>query len=79
MLAARGQLSMGREYVHESILDTNFVGRIVDTASVGQYQAIVPSISGRAWITGVHQLGVDPTDPCQTGFTLSDVWGRSNV
>ncbi|MGG1662056.1 proline racemase family protein [Brevibacillus sp. NRS-1366] len=79
VLAKRGLLKPGKDYVHESILDTNFVGRIVETTTVGPYQAIVPSISGRAWITGVHQLGLDPTDPFRSGFTLSDAWGAGGV
>ena len=75
-LARRGRLAPGTDYVHESILSTHFVGRIEGTATVGPYQAIVPSISGRAWITGVHQFGRDPGDPFHDGFTLSDTWGH---
>ncbi|MGG1662049.1 proline racemase family protein [Brevibacillus sp. NRS-1366] len=79
ILAERGQLAPGKDYVHESILDTNFIGRILETTTVGPYKAIVPSISGRAWITGFHQLGIDPTDSFKAGFTLSDAWGAGGV
>lgn len=75
VLSERGQLRPGADYVHESILSTNFVGRIVETTTVGPYTAVVPSISGRAWITAVHQFGRDPSDPFGSGYTLSDTWG----
>lgn len=75
VLARRGQLEPGVDFVHESILSTNFVGRIEETMQVGPYPAVVPKISGRAWITGVHQFGRDPSDPFSAGFTLPDTWG----
>ena len=69
---ARGDDS---DYVAESVIDTRFAGRVAGRASVGPYEAIVPAISGRAWITGFHQLVVDPSDPLRDGFTLPDTWG----
>ncbi len=75
ILAHRGQLPPDTDYVHESILSTTFIGRILDTTMVGHYTAVVPRISGRAWITGIHQIGRDPTDPFGEGFTLDDTWG----
>jgi proline racemase len=75
VLAKRGQLAPGCDYIHESILSTNFVGRIVDRVLVGPFEGVVPTISGRAWITGIHQLVRDPSDPLGGGFTLSDTWG----
>jgi proline racemase len=42
---------------------------------VGELDAVVPAITGRAWITGFHQLVVDPTDPLAAGFKLPDTWG----
>ncbi len=79
ILSARGQIGSDTDYVHESVLDTNFVGRIVETTKVGKYDAVVTSISGRAWITGTHQFGLDPSDPFSAGFTLSDNWGMGSV
>lgn len=73
VLDARG--SMGEAYVAESVLDTRFVGRIAGRARVGPYDAVVPAITGRAWITGHHQLVVDPRDPLADGFKLPDTWG----
>jgi proline racemase len=73
VLDARGEL--GSSYVAESVLDTRFSGRIAHRTTVGELPAIVPAISGRAWITGFHQLVVDPSDPLAGGFTLPDTWG----
>jgi proline racemase len=73
VLDARG--AMGSQYVAESVIDTTFSGRIVGRARVGERDAVVPAITGRAWITGFHQLVVDPTDPLAGGFTLPDTWG----
>jgi proline racemase len=79
ILSQRGQLAVGDDFVHESILSTNFVGRIESKTTVGQYSAVVPSISGRAWITGIHQFGRDPSDPFGSGFILPDTWGVDGV
>jgi proline racemase len=73
VLDARGTL--GETYVAESVLDTRFSGRIVRRTTVGELPAIVPAITGRAWITGFHQLVIDPSDPLAGGFTLPDTWG----
>src|SRR3954469_19347270 len=62
VLAARGELAEGDELVNESVIATRFTGRIVARARVGDRDAIVPAITGRAWITGFHQLVVDPDD-----------------
>jgi proline racemase len=75
VLAARGELAEGETYEAESVLDTRFRGRLLRHARVGERDAIVPEISGRAWITGFHQLVVDPSDPLSGGFTLPDTWG----
>ena len=77
MLSARGQ--MGETYTAESVIDTRFVGRVAGTTRVGDLDAVVPAISGRAWITGFHQLVVDPADPLGAGFKLGDTWGAGDV
>jgi proline racemase len=74
-LAARGEIDDGAELVNESIISTSFVGRILRRARVGDRDAIVPAITGRAWLTGFHQLVVDPADPFPEGFQLPDTWG----
>jgi proline racemase len=77
VLDARGEL--GERYEAESVLGTRFTGRLVRRATVAGVDAIVPAISGRVWITGFHQLVVDPTDPLADGFTLPDTWGPGRV
>ena len=75
-LAARGQARPGSRFVATSLIDSEFAVAITGTATVGERPAVVPSISGRGWIFGTRTVTVDPTDPYQTGFTLSDLWGR---
>jgi proline racemase len=57
------------------VLGTRFVGRIARRTRVGDVEAIVPAISGRAWITGIHQFVLDPDDPFPEGYRLPDTWG----
>ena len=74
VLAARGQMGPGDRLVATSIIGSTFEGRIVDQAQVGALPAIVPQISGRGWITGIHQHMLDPDDPWPQGYRLSDTW-----
>jgi proline racemase len=74
-LHAKGLLPLGRDFRHEGVLGTIFTGRLVEDARVGPYQAVVPTISGRAWITGFAQYVVDADDPFPEGFTVGDIWG----
>ncbi len=73
-LHARGQLGVGDAFRHEGILGTVFTGRVVEMTQVGQHRAIVPTITGQAWITGFASYVVDPTDPFPDGFTIGDIW-----
>ncbi len=75
VLHAKGQLPLGHDFVHEGILGTTFTGRLVGEAKVGPYPAVVPTLSGRAWITGFAQYVVSDGDPFPEGFTLGDLWG----
>jgi len=70
-LHARGQLARDTDYVHESVIGSRFTGRLVSAARVGDHPAVVPTITGRAWITGMGQYLLDPTDPFPAGFLLS--------
>jgi proline racemase len=63
LLHARGELATGEIFVHESIIDTEFRSRVVETTAAGPVPAVVPEVSGRAWLTGVSHYGVDPEDP----------------
>jgi proline racemase len=71
---ARGQIEPGEHFVHRSILDTQFDGVVESETTIGGVPAVVPSIAGQAWITDFSKVGVDPSDPFPTGFTLSDTW-----
>ena len=75
ILARRGQLADGQPYVHEGILSTTFRAEIVGRTQVGDHQAVIPRITGRSWIYATAQIGVDPSDPLPTGYTLPDSWG----
>jgi proline racemase len=75
VLAARGALADDEAFVNESVISTRFVGRIAGRTRVGELDGVVPAITGRAWITGFHQLVVDPGDPFPEGFQLPDTWG----
>jgi proline racemase len=74
-LYARGQLGLNQDFCHEGILGTLFTGRLVEETQVGPYRAVVPTLSGTAWITGLAQYLVDPDDPFPNGFTVGDIWG----
>ncbi len=74
-LHAKGELELNQDFVHEGILGTTFTGRLVEETRVGPYAAVVPTLSGSAWITGFAQYVVDPEDPFPEGFTVGDIWG----
>ncbi len=74
VLHAKGVLKVGDGFIGRSIIGSRFDCRIEAEALVGGQPAIVPSIMGRAWITGTSQLMVDPDDPWPTGYRLSDTW-----
>lgn len=75
LMAAKGQMQMGQSFEAVSIIGSRFTGQFVGQAQVGQRTAIIPEISGRAWITGTHQHMLDPDDPWPGGYRLSDTWG----
>jgi proline racemase len=68
-------LSLHQDFRHEGILGTVFTGRLLAETQVGPYTAVVPTLSGTAWITGMAQYVVDPDDPFPNGFTVGDIWG----
>jgi len=69
-LHARGELGLGEPYVHASVLGTQFLGRLVETTNVGGFDAVVPTVRGRAWVTGLSSYLLDPDDPFPAGFLL---------
>ncbi len=78
-LHARGRMHVGHAMSHASVIGSTFEGRIVRETEVGGRPAIVPAIRGTAWITGVTQVLVDPTDPFPEGYLLSDTWPGNDV
>jgi proline racemase len=74
VLHAKGQLGVGEDFVHESIVGSIFTGRLVEETRIGDQPAVVPTITGSGWITGIAQYVVDPSDPFPQGFTVGDLW-----
>jgi proline racemase len=74
VLHAKGTLPLHQDFVHEGILGTTFTGRLVEETRVGPYVAVIPTLSGQAWITGFANYVVDPEDPFPNGFTVGDIW-----
>ena len=80
MLHARGELAVGEEFVHESIVGTTFIGQLHAATTVGGTRgaesigAVLPSVRGRGWITQHATVVCDPTDPFPEGYTVGDIW-----
>jgi proline racemase len=72
--AAPFGLALNEPFRHECELGTVFTGMLLEETAVGPYHAVVPQLSGSAWITGLSQYGVDPSDPFPDGFTVGDIW-----
>ncbi len=73
-LYARGRLPLHQDFRHEGVLGTVFTGCLVEETMVGPYRAVVPTLGGQAWITGMSSYVVDPSDPFPDGFTVGDIW-----
>jgi proline racemase len=73
-LYARGKLALERDFRHEGVLGTVFTGRLLRETRVGDRPAVVPTLSGQAWITGFAGYVLDPEDPFPEGFTVGDIW-----
>jgi proline racemase len=73
-LYARGGLKLHEDFRHEGILGTVFTGRLIEETTVGPYRAVVPTLSGQAWITGLSTYMLDPDDPFPAGYTVGDLW-----
>lgn len=76
VLAAKGLLKPGDTYIGESIIGSRFFCCLEKTISLGAIDAIIPSITGRAWITGTHQHMLDPHDPWPEGYKVADTWPK---
>ena len=75
LMHAKGLLQIGQTFDAFSIINSKFTGRIVREENVSDKTAIIPEITGRAWITGTHQHFLDPDDPWPEGYRLKDTWG----
>ena len=75
VLEAQGKMRVGQKIRAVSIIGSTFEGKIVEKCNLNGTSAIIPEISGRGWITGVHQHTLEPTDPWPEGYRLSDTWG----
>lgn len=69
-LHARGELPLETDFINESYIGSRFTGRLVEETTVGGLPAVVPTVTGRAWITGTAQYFLDPSDPFPEGFLL---------
>lgn len=76
VLHARGEMGIGDRFVARSIIDSRFDCHINEIATIAGRKAVVPSIRGRAWITGTQQLMLDPEDPWPMGYRLTDTWPK---
>ena len=76
VLHARGEMRVGDHFIGRSIIGSRFDCRILEETEIAGRAAIVPSIRGRAWITGTQQLMLDPDDPWPLGYRLTDTWPK---
>jgi proline racemase len=75
-LSARGQVVPGDQLTSRSTIGGEFKVELLGLTEVGDRAAVLPRVTGRAWVYGMHQIGVDPDDPLADGFMLSDTWGE---
>jgi len=75
VLHARGEVKLGGQRLSRSIIGGEFLAEVVGETTVDGRPAIVPRITGQAWIYGREEFRVDPSDPYPAGFALSDTWG----
>ena len=74
VLHAKGLLKIGEKFRHEGIVGNVFTGELVEEVDMGGLKAVVPTISGQAWIYGINTYVLDHTDPFPNGFTVGDIW-----
>ena len=77
MRAARGEVKVGAKVEARSIIGSKFDVEYVGDTRVGNRPAVLTRVSGRSWICGLHQIGIDPTDPFPECFLLTDTWGEA--
>ena len=73
-MQARGELAIDEPFVHMGMLGTTFTGRLIGQTKVGDYPAVLPTITGRGWVTGRSEWVLDESDPFPEGYTIGDIW-----
>ncbi len=76
VLHAKGLMQVGETFIGRSIIESRFIGHIAEATIVGNHKAIIPTISGSAWISGQSTLMLDPHDPWPAGYRISDTWPK---
>lgn len=76
VLHAKGLMQVGETFIGRSIIESRFIGHIAEETNVGNHKAIIPTISGSAWISGQSTLMLDPHDPWPAGYRISDTWPK---
>lgn len=71
---ARGEIGLDQPFVHMGMLGTTFTGRLTGETVVGDYSAVLPTITGRGWVTGRSEWVLDDSDPFPEGYTIGDIW-----
>jgi proline racemase len=74
VLHAKGELALDRDFRHQGILGTVFNGRLVEETKIGDRPAVVPTLSGRSWISGFNTLILEHDDPLPAGYRMGDIW-----
>ena len=78
LMYSRGEVQIGDQFTALSIIDSEFHVKLLRTTEVYGRTAVIPSITGRGWIHGIHQIGLDPSDPYPMGYFVSDCWGEAS-
>lgn len=74
VLHAKGELPLDRDFRHQSIMGIVYTGRLVEETTIGDFRAVVPTITGSSWIFGLNTIVLDHDDPFPEGFTIGDIW-----
>ncbi|PXX94788.1 hypothetical protein CR157_21285 [Halomonas sp. LBP4] len=74
VLHAKGELPLNKDFRHQGILGNVFTGRLVEETTIGERQAVIPTISGTSWIYGINTYVLDNDDPFTEGFCVQDIW-----
>lgn len=73
-LYAKGELQLNQEFRHQSIIGVVYTGRLIENATIAGTPAVIPTVTGRSWISGLHTIVLGNDDPFNEGFTVGDIW-----